>query len=191
MRRIPQEAARLRAGQWQTTLGTGLRGRTLGIWCYGKIGSLVAGYGRAFAMRVLVWGRDHTLTLRHFAKAFAVEWTPAGILWSGGAWNSLWNTLRLAAAAAPLSAAVGLLTAYLLDRVSFAGQRAFELGTLLSFAVPGTVICVAYVLAFNVPPLELTGGGLIIVLCLVFYGAVLQWLGPGLPGVPFSEPHPK
>lgn len=43
MRRIPQEAARLRAGSWQTTLGTGLRGRTLGIWGYGKIGSLVAG----------------------------------------------------------------------------------------------------------------------------------------------------
>jgi iron(III) transport system permease protein len=117
---------------------------------------------------VTVWGRDHTLTLRHFAKAFAVEWTPAGLLWSGGAWNSLWNTLRLAAAAAPLSAALGLLTAYLLDRVTFAGQRAFELGTLLSFAVPGTVIGVAYVLAFNVPPFELTGGGLIIVLCLVF-----------------------
>jgi iron(III) transport system permease protein len=108
---------------------------------------------------VSVWGRDHSLTLRHFAKAFAVEWTPAGLLWSGGAWTSLWNTLRLAAAAAPLSAAVGLLTAYLLDRVRFAGQRAFELGTLLSFAVPGTVIGVAYVLAFNVPPFELTGGG--------------------------------
>jgi D-3-phosphoglycerate dehydrogenase len=61
MRRVPQEAARLRAGQWQTTLGTGLRGRTLGIWGYGKIGSLVASYGRAFAMRVLVWGRAGSL----------------------------------------------------------------------------------------------------------------------------------
>lgn len=63
-RRIPQEAARLRAGQWQSTLGTlgtGLRGRTLGIWGYGKIGSLVAGYGRAFAMNILVWGREGSL----------------------------------------------------------------------------------------------------------------------------------
>jgi len=117
---------------------------------------------------VAVWGRDHTLTLRHFAKAFGVEWGPAGLLWTGGAWISLWNTLRLSAVAAPLSAAAGLLTAYLLDRTRFAGQRAFEVGTLLSFAVPGTVIGVAYVLAFNVPPIELTGGGLIIVLCLVF-----------------------
>lgn len=62
MRRIPQEAARLRAGSWQTTLGTGLRGRTLGIWGYGEIGSLVAGYGRAFAMNVLVWGREGSLS---------------------------------------------------------------------------------------------------------------------------------
>lgn len=58
---IPQEVARLRAGRWQGTLGTGLRGRTLGIWGYGKIGSLVAGYGRAFAMDVLVWGREGSL----------------------------------------------------------------------------------------------------------------------------------
>ncbi|HYU34113.1 MAG TPA: D-2-hydroxyacid dehydrogenase family protein [Thermoanaerobaculia bacterium] len=62
MRHIPQEAARLRAGQWQTTLGTGLRGRTLGIWGYGKIGTLVAGYGRAFGMNVLVWGREGSLS---------------------------------------------------------------------------------------------------------------------------------
>lgn len=61
-RYIPQEVARLRAGRWQNTLGTGLRGRTLGIWGYGKIGSLVAGYGRAFAMNVLVWGREGSLT---------------------------------------------------------------------------------------------------------------------------------
>ena len=60
MRHIPQEVARLRAGQWQSTLGTGLRGRTLGIFGYGSIGSLVAGYGRAFGMNVIVWGREGT-----------------------------------------------------------------------------------------------------------------------------------
>jgi D-3-phosphoglycerate dehydrogenase len=58
MRRIPHEVARLRAGQWQTTVGSALRNRTLAIWGYGKIGSLVAGYGRAFGMRVVVWGRS-------------------------------------------------------------------------------------------------------------------------------------
>ncbi|HEX2641780.1 MAG TPA: D-2-hydroxyacid dehydrogenase family protein [Thermoanaerobaculia bacterium] len=65
LRRIPQEVARLRAGFWQSTFGTGLRGRTLGIWGYGKIGSLVAGYGRAFQMTVLVWGREGSLTRSH------------------------------------------------------------------------------------------------------------------------------
>lgn len=62
LRHIPYEVARLRAGHWQSTLGTGLRGRTLGIWGYGKIGSLVAGYGRVFGMNVLVWGREGSLS---------------------------------------------------------------------------------------------------------------------------------
>jgi D-3-phosphoglycerate dehydrogenase len=61
-RRIPQEVARLRAGGWQSTLGTALRGRTLGVWGYGKIGSLIAGYGRAFGMSVVVWGREGSIT---------------------------------------------------------------------------------------------------------------------------------
>ena len=60
-RRIPQEAASLHAGGWQTGLGRTLRGRTLGIWGYGKIGSLVAGFGRAFGMNVVAWGREGSL----------------------------------------------------------------------------------------------------------------------------------
>jgi D-3-phosphoglycerate dehydrogenase / 2-oxoglutarate reductase len=70
MRHIPQEVARMKTGQWQTTLGYSLRGRTLGIFGYGKIGSLVAGYGRAFGMHVLVWGREGSLT-RARADGFA------------------------------------------------------------------------------------------------------------------------
>jgi D-3-phosphoglycerate dehydrogenase len=65
LRYIPQEVANLKAGRWQTTLGTGLRGRTLGIYGYGSIGSLVAGYGRAFGMRVVVWGREGSLERAH------------------------------------------------------------------------------------------------------------------------------
>ena len=65
LRHVPYEVGRLRAGHWQSTLGTGLRGRTLGIWGYGKIGSLVAGYGRAFGMNVLVWGREGSLSRAH------------------------------------------------------------------------------------------------------------------------------
>lgn len=58
MRRVPQEVSHLRGGGWQHRLGSTVRGRTLGIFGYGKIGSLVAGYGRAFGMNVLVWGRE-------------------------------------------------------------------------------------------------------------------------------------
>jgi D-3-phosphoglycerate dehydrogenase len=61
-RRIPQYVANLKQGAWQQSgLGHVLRGQTLGIWGYGKIGQLVAGYGRAFGMKVLIWGRDHSI----------------------------------------------------------------------------------------------------------------------------------
>jgi D-3-phosphoglycerate dehydrogenase len=58
MRQIPQQGASLRAGGWQMGVGRSVRGATLGIYGYGRIGSVVAGYGRAFGMRVLVWARD-------------------------------------------------------------------------------------------------------------------------------------
>jgi len=117
---------------------------------------------------VETWGRDYTPTLRHYAKAFSVERGPAGLIWSGAAWNSFWTTLELASIAAPLTAGVGLLTAWLLVRQRFSGRTALELATMLSFAIPGTVIGVSYILAFNVPPIELTGTGIILVLCFVF-----------------------
>ena len=70
MRRIPQYVAHLKHGAWQQAglksasmpanfgLGSVLKGKTLGIWSYGKIGQILAGYGRAFGMRVVIWGRD-------------------------------------------------------------------------------------------------------------------------------------
>jgi D-3-phosphoglycerate dehydrogenase len=57
-RQIPQQMASLRSGAWQMGVGTTLRGKTLGVFGYGRIGSVVAGYARAFAMDVLVWGRE-------------------------------------------------------------------------------------------------------------------------------------
>lgn len=65
-RKIPQYASNLKNGTWQTvalspghnSLGAGLKGRTLGIWGYGRIGRLVAQYGKAFGMQVVVWGRE-------------------------------------------------------------------------------------------------------------------------------------
>ncbi|MDX6750096.1 iron ABC transporter permease (plasmid) [Geminicoccaceae bacterium 1502E] len=114
------------------------------------------------------WGRDHTLTLRHYIHAFSVVEGEHGLVWSGAAWNSFWTTLQIAAISAVPTAVIGLLTAWLLVRQSFGFKRAFEFGTMLSFAIPGTIIGVSYILAFNVPPLELTGTGIILVISFVF-----------------------
>ncbi len=61
MRRIPQQMAALKAGKWQIGVGNTLRGKTLGIFGYGRIGSAVAGYGKAFGMKVVVWAREASL----------------------------------------------------------------------------------------------------------------------------------
>ena len=61
MRHLPQEVAALKAGRWQSTMGQGVRGKTLGIYGYGRIGAVVAGYGKAFGMKVVVWGREGTI----------------------------------------------------------------------------------------------------------------------------------
>lgn len=73
MRRIPHYVAHLKHGAWQQAglksasmppnfgIGSILKGKTLGVWSYGKIGQIVAGYGRAFGMRVVIWGRDASL----------------------------------------------------------------------------------------------------------------------------------
>jgi D-3-phosphoglycerate dehydrogenase len=60
-RQIPQQMASLKAGRWQMGVGNSLRGRTLGIYGYGRIGAAVAGYARAFGMKVLVWARPDSL----------------------------------------------------------------------------------------------------------------------------------
>lgn len=117
---------------------------------------------------VNTWGLDHTFTFKHYITAFSVSWDDDGLQWTGAAWDSFWTTISIATISAPLTAAVGLLTAYILVRQMFVGKDLFEFGTMLSFAIPGTVIGVSYILAFNVPPLELTGTGAILVLCFVF-----------------------
>ena len=117
---------------------------------------------------VKVWGRDWTPTLSHFQRAFALDLGPGGVLiFAGGAWSSLFTTVKLAAVAAPITAGVGLVAAWILARQRFAGRTALEFALMLTFAVPGTVLGVAYILTYNVPPLELTGTAIILVLCFV------------------------
>ncbi len=61
LRQVPQQVASLRAGGWQAGVGRTLRGKTLGIYGYGRIGAVVAGYGRAFGMDVVAWSRPGSL----------------------------------------------------------------------------------------------------------------------------------
>ena len=71
VRQIPQQMASLRSGRWQAGAGSSPHGKTLGIYGYGRIGRVVAGYGRAFGMPVLVWGRD-ALRAQADADGYAV-----------------------------------------------------------------------------------------------------------------------
>lgn len=104
-------------------------------------------------------GKDNSPTLEHFTALFGR---------GGGAWSSLFTTVGLSLIAAPLTAVFALLTAWLLARQDFRGKRSFEFSTMLAFAVPGTVVGIAYLLAFNTPPFDLIGTGAVLVLSFVF-----------------------
>ncbi|MEO7129392.1 MAG: iron ABC transporter permease, partial [Rhodoferax sp.] len=103
-----------------------------------------------------VWGFNYTPTLQHFTY-----------VWSVGL-DTVKDTLIVAIVSTPISGLLGMLVAFLVVRRVFPGRTALEFGSILSFAVPGTVIGIGYILAFNTPPLILTGTLAILVLCFVF-----------------------
>jgi len=103
-----------------------------------------------------VWGFDYTLTLRHFQYVFAVGW------------DTVKDTVLVAVTSTPVSGLLGMLIAFLVVRRRFPGRGAMELLSILNFAVPGTVVGIGYILAFNSPPLLLTGTFAILVLNFVF-----------------------
>ena len=105
---------------------------------------------------VEIWGINNAFTLRHYRQ----------LLRDG--MDALNTTLILAGVSAPLTAVVGILTAYLVVRHKFPGRGVLEFASMLSFAVPGTVIGIGYILAFNQPPLYLTGGAAILVISFIF-----------------------
>jgi len=105
---------------------------------------------------VKLWGINNSFTLMHY-KRFLVDGLASFI-----------TTLKLASISAPLTAVVGLLIAYLVSRYKFIGKRPFEFTSMLSFAIPGTVVGIGYVMAFNTPPLVLTGTATIIVISFIF-----------------------
>ena len=143
-------------------------------WTIGSVGVFWLGvtilvYATIFyGSFVKLWGVDTSLTFDHYIKAFDVGWNEFGIHFRGSAWDSFFTTIWIALVSALPTALIGLLTAYLLVRQRFAGKDAFEFGTMLSFAIPGTVIGVSYVLAFNVPPIEITGTAIILILSFIF-----------------------
>lgn len=140
-------------------LGTIIPWLILTVAVYGII--LIGGF-------VVSIGRDNTPTLEYLWTAFSFEKGVGGWFLSGSAWPSFITTIELSLLAMPFTAALGLLTAWLLNRQDFPGRGAFEFLVMMSFAIPGTVIGVAYILAFNVPPVSLTGTGIIIVISFVF-----------------------
>jgi len=103
-----------------------------------------------------LWGVDFSLTLEHFKYS-----------WDVGL-ESIKDTLILAGTATPFTGLIGMIIAFIIVRKSFWGKNILQFSSLLSFAVPGTVIGIGYVLAFNERPFVLTGTAAIIILNLIF-----------------------
>ncbi|MBI2468995.1 MAG: iron ABC transporter permease [Candidatus Rokubacteria bacterium] len=102
------------------------------------------------------WGVDHTPTLRNFGYVVGV-----GL-------RTIRDTLIIAVSSAPAAGLLGMVIAFLVVRRRFPGRGAMELVSILNFAVPGTVLGIGYILAFNEPPLLLTGTAFILIANFVF-----------------------
>lgn len=112
-----------------------------------------------YASLVKALGADHTLTLQHYKVIFTEGW------------KAIRDTLIIAGFAMPLGGLYGILLGYLVTRKAFVGRRTMEMVSMVNYALPGTIVGIAYLIAFNDPPIELTGTALIIVACYVFrYG---------------------
>ncbi len=103
-----------------------------------------------------LWGVNHAFTLDNFRYVF-----------STGA-SYLVNTLKLAGIATPLGGILGIIIAYLVTRKDFPGRRTLDFLAMLNFAVPGLIVGMGYVFAFNTPPIQLTGTAAIIILVFIF-----------------------
>jgi len=112
-----------------------------------------------YASLVMALGANHTFTLQHYRAIFT------------DGMKAIRDTLIIAAFAMPLGGLYGVLLGYLVAKRSFIGRRTMELVSMVNYALPGTIVGIAYLIAFNDPPIELTGTALIIVACYVFrYG---------------------
>ncbi|MBR1920248.1 MAG: iron ABC transporter permease [Spirochaetales bacterium] len=105
---------------------------------------------------VKTWGVDMTLSLNNFRFAFSRGST------------YIWDSFILALVATPLTALCGMVISYLVVRKNFLGKRFIEFSSMLTFAVPGIVLGIGYIISFNKRPLLLTGTAFIIVVALMF-----------------------
>ncbi len=112
-----------------------------------------------YASLVVALGANHTFTLAHYRVIFT-----EGL-------KAIHDTLIIAGFAMPLGGFYGILLGYLVTKKAFIGRRTMEVASMINYALPGTIVGIAYLIAFNEPPLELTGTALIIIACYVFrYG---------------------
>jgi len=109
-----------------------------------------------YASLVVAFGANHGWTLAHYHVIFT-EGLPA-----------IYDTLIIAAIGMPLGGLYGVLVGYLVARRRFAGRHAMEVVSMINYALPGTIVGIAYLIAFNAPPIEITGTALIIIACYVF-----------------------
>jgi len=131
--------------------------RLLFCLCLLVTGGVLLLYGTVvFGSFVTLWGANYTLTLTHYVSVFKI----------GGGY--LRDTLILAGVATPITGILGMIIAFLVVRKEFVGKGLMDLTSMLTFAVPGTVVGIGYILAFNERPLLLTGTAAIIVLLFIF-----------------------
>lgn len=109
-----------------------------------------------YASIVMAFGANYTPTLRHYH-----------VIFTEGS-KAIRDTLFIAAVGMPLGGLFGILVGYLVARGKFFGRQAMEVVSMLNYALPGTIVGIAYLIAFNDPPITLTGTALIIIACYIF-----------------------
>ncbi|MEI8189445.1 MAG: iron ABC transporter permease [candidate division NC10 bacterium] len=109
-----------------------------------------------YASVVMALGANHAWTLQHYRVIFT-----DGL-------KAIRDTLVIAGFGMPLGGLFGILVGYLVTKKVFPGRQAMEIVSMMNYALPGTIVGIAYLMAFNDPPIELTGTALIIVACYVF-----------------------
>lgn len=127
------------------------------IFCLFVTGAIALFYGTIIlGAFVNLWGVDYSFSLDHFKNVFDTGF------------DTVKDTLIIALIATPIMVTLGMIISFLTVRITFPGKKLIEIGSILLFAVPGTVVGIGYLLSFNSPPIAITGTATVIILVLVF-----------------------